>query len=159
MPRRYPKHGQLKYTKKPYRVRNWNEYETALRNRGDLTLWFSEDAFEAWHTPVGSKRGGQQIYSDLAIEAALTVRLAYRLALLQTEGFLVSVSKLLDLSIRVPDHSTLSQRAKQLERMHACSAAANGPVHILIDSTGLKVHSGTPRACRKPGEQSRFVAY
>jgi len=150
MPRRYPKRSQHKYTKKPYRVRNWNEYETALRNRGDLTLWFSQDAIEAWHAPACSKPGGQWIYSDLAIEAALTVRLVYGLALRQTEGFLRSVSMLLDLSIRIPDHSTLSRRSKQLELMHWCSAAVKGPIHILIDSTGLKVHSGNTCASGPP---------
>jgi hypothetical protein len=55
MPRRYPKRSQLTYTKKPYRVRNWHQYETALRNRGDLTLWFSEEAIAAWRAPTSEK--------------------------------------------------------------------------------------------------------
>jgi hypothetical protein len=49
MPNRYPKRSQYKYTKKPYRLRNWPAYESALRKRGDLTLWFSPDAIQAWH--------------------------------------------------------------------------------------------------------------
>ncbi len=73
MPRRYPKRSQFKCTKKPYRVRNWNECELALQDRGGLTLWFSEEAIQVWHTPAGSKSGGQHIYSDLAIKAALTI--------------------------------------------------------------------------------------
>jgi hypothetical protein len=44
MPYRYPKRSQYKYTKKCYRVRNWPEYESALRERRELTLWFSEEA-------------------------------------------------------------------------------------------------------------------
>ena len=110
MPYRYPKRSQYKYTKKPYRVRNWPAYETAVRKRGELTLWFSEEAIEAWHAPASGKPGGRRIYSDLAIEAALTVRTVYRLGLRQTEGFLRSVSALLNLEIRIPDHSTLSRR-------------------------------------------------
>jgi len=87
MPRRYPKRSQLKYTRNPYRVRNWSEYETGLRKRGELTLWFSENAIEAWHASANMEPGGQRIYSDLAIETALTVRTVYGLALRQTEGF------------------------------------------------------------------------
>ncbi len=105
---RYPKRSQHKYTKKPYRLRNWPGYERALRRRGDLTLWFSEEALRAWHAPAGSKPGGQRIYSDLAIETALTVRSVYHLALRQTEGFLESLSVRLGLNLRIPDHTTLS---------------------------------------------------
>lgn len=142
MPHCYPKRSQYKYTKKPYRVRNWREYETALRKRGELTLWFSEEVIQAWHAPAGSRPGGQRIYSDLAIETALTVRAVYRLGLWQTEGFLRSVCTLLALNIRIPDHSTLSRRSKQLDGVPVRTAGANEAVHILIDSTGLKVHSG-----------------
>ncbi len=74
------------------RVRNWPVYEAALRMRGELTLWFSEEAVEAWHAPASGKPGGQRIYSDLAIETALVVRAVYHLGLRQTEGFLRSAS-------------------------------------------------------------------
>ena len=141
MRHRYPKRSQLKYTKQRYRVRNWSAYEAGLRKRGDLTLWFSEEAIAAWRAPTGEKPGGQPVYSDLAIEAALTVRLVYGLALRQTEGFLRSVSRLLGLDLRIPDHTTLSRRSKDLDIKLYASAKA-GPIDILIDSTGLRVHSG-----------------
>ena len=141
MTRRYPKRSQLKYTKQRYRVRNWPEYEAGLRKRGDLTVWFSEEAIAAWRAPIGEKPGGQPVYSDLAIEAALTIRLVYGLALRQTEGFLRSVSALLDLRLRIPDHSTLSRRSKGLN-VRICPSARKGPVYVIIDSTGLRVHSG-----------------
>jgi len=143
MSRCYPKRSQRKYTKKSYRIRNWPEYETALRQRGELTLWFCDDAIEAWHAPTGAKPGGQRIYSDLAIETALIVRAVYGLALRQTEGFLRSVSALLSLRIRIPDHSTLSRRSSKLERIRLGAGSPEGPIHILIDSTGLKMHRGT----------------
>ncbi len=146
MPYRYPKRSQYKYTKKPYRVRNWPAYETALRKRGELMLWFSEEAIEAWHAPASGKPGGRRIYSDLAIETALTVRAVYHLGLRQTEGFLRSVSALLRLNIHIPDHSTLSRRSMTLAPVQisptGVNAGSDGPVHILIDSTGLKVHRG-----------------
>jgi hypothetical protein len=141
MGQRYPKRTQLKYTKQRYRVRNWRDYEAGLRKRGDLTLWFSEAAIAAWRAPTGEKPGGQPVYSDLAIEAGLTVRLVYGLALRQTEGFLQSLSTLLELGLRIPDHTTLSRRSKDLN-VRAPVSANDGPLHIMIDSTGLRVHSG-----------------
>jgi len=87
--------------------------------------------------------GGQQLYSDAAIEAALTVRLVYGLALRKTEGFLRSITKLLHLNIEIPDHSTLSRRSAKLPRRNVGSVAATDSVHILIDSTGLKMHRGS----------------
>jgi len=143
VPQIYPQRNQLKYTKKPYRVRNWREYEAGLCKRGDLTIWFSADALRDWHPPVGAKPGGQRRYSDTAIETALTVRAVYGLALRQTEGFLRSVARLLQLDIEIPDHSTLSRRSSTLRAHVPNMGNADGPVHILIDSTGLKAHRGS----------------
>ena len=95
----------------------------------------------AWQAPTGAKPGGQPIYSDLAIEVALTVRLVYGLPLRQTEGFLRSILTLLNLGLRIPDHTTLSRRSKRLN-VPVPSPADPGPVPIIIDSTGLRVHSG-----------------
>jgi len=77
MPQKYPHRNQLKYKRKRYRVRNWKEYEAGLRTRGDLTIGFSDEALRDWQPPVGGKSGGQRRYSDIAIEAALTVRAGY----------------------------------------------------------------------------------
>ena len=98
---------------------NWREYEAGPRTRGHLTPRFSEEA----------------------IEAGSTVRLVYGLALRQTEGFLQSISKLLDLGLRIPDHTTLSRRSKSLN-VRAPLSTDDGSLHIMIDSTGLRVHSG-----------------
>jgi DDE family transposase len=131
----------VKYTKQKYRVRNWRLYEAGLRKRGDLTLWFSEEAIAAWRAPTGEKPGGQLVYSNLAVEAGLTVRLVYGLALRQTEGFFQSISTLLNLGLGIPDHTTLSRRSKDLN-LRVSVSANDGPLHIIIDSTGLRVHSG-----------------
>jgi hypothetical protein len=76
---RHPKY------KTAYRVKNWAAYDKALRDRGDIMLWISQDAIDAWTPPQTGKRGAQPLYSDLAIETALTLRLLFRLALRQTE--------------------------------------------------------------------------
>ena len=68
---------------------------------------------------------------------ALTLRAVFRLALRQTEGLIGSILQLLDLDLPVPDHSTLSRRAETLEVPRA--KAGSAPVHLLVDSTGLKL--------------------
>ncbi|MDH3598411.1 MAG: transposase [Candidatus Tectomicrobia bacterium] len=102
--KRHPKY------KTSYRVRNWPEYDKALRDRGDITLWISQDAIEAWTPAQTGTRGGQRVYSDLAIQTALTLRLLFHLPLRQTEGFLHSVLTLIGLALPCPDHTTLSRR-------------------------------------------------
>jgi len=56
------------------------EYEAGLRNRGSLTVWFSNEAIAAWKGLPSGKQGGQLRYSELAIETALTLRVVFRLA-------------------------------------------------------------------------------
>ena len=52
---------------------------------------------------------------------------------------------LLGVDCRVPDHTTLSRRARKLGKLPICSAAGKRPVHILVDTTGLNVHVGNLR--------------
>ena len=69
-PMQSPKRPQYKYAKSRYRVKNWGEYEAGLRRRGDLTVWLSDEALDAWRVPPSGKPGGQRRYADIAIEAA-----------------------------------------------------------------------------------------
>ncbi|WP_425485352.1 IS5 family transposase [Azospirillum oleiclasticum] len=103
-----------------------------------LTVWFSDEAVERWRAETRSTPGGQRTYSDLAILTALMLRAVYRLALRQTEGLLASLAQLLGLDLAVPDHSTLSRRAKTVT-VPAAPATANEPVCLLVDSTGVKL--------------------
>jgi hypothetical protein len=100
--------------KQRYRVTNWAEYDAALRQRGTLTIWFTEEAIAAWRAEPRRTRGGQPHDSGLAIRTALTLRAVFRLALRQTEGLIGSILQLLGLDLAVPDHSTLSRRAETL---------------------------------------------
>src|SRR4051812_7607951 len=85
---------------------NWAEYDAALRQRGSLTVWFTDEAIAAWHAEPRTTPGGQPHYSDLAITTALTLKAVFRLALRQTEGLIGSVIRLLGLDLAVPDHTT-----------------------------------------------------
>jgi hypothetical protein len=120
-----------------HRVTNWSEYDAALRRRGSLTVWFSEEAIAAWCAEPRTTRGGQPRYSALAIATALTLRTVFRLALRQTQGLIGSVIHLLGLDLAVPDHSTLSRRAERLAVARPPSSAE--PMHLLVDSTGLNL--------------------
>jgi hypothetical protein len=62
----------------------------------------------------------------------------FRLALRQTEGLIGSILRLLGLDLAIPDHSTLSRRAETLEVPIPCQSS-RGPVHLLVDSTGLRL--------------------
>ena len=116
---------------------NWAAYDIALRQRGSLTVWFTEAAIAAWKAEPRCTRGGQPRYSALAITTALTLRAVFRLALRQTEGLIASLLRLLGLDLAAPDHSTISRRGETLpvSRPRAGSEA----VHLLVDSTGLKL--------------------
>ncbi|MGI4801030.1 MAG: transposase [Janthinobacterium lividum] len=121
--------------KQRYRVTNSAACDAALRQRGSLTVWFTGAAIAAWKAEPRTTRGGQSRYSALAIATALTLRSVFRLALRQTEGLIGSIIALLGLDLAVPDHTTLSRRAESLDVV--CPRPGSGPVHLLVDSTGL----------------------
>ena len=139
---KYPKRNQYKHAKSQYRVRNWPEYEAGLQKRGDLTVWLSDTALDAWQAPASGKPGGQRRYADLAIEATLTIGMVFHLPLRQTEGFIRSLVHLLELGLPIPDHTTLSRRLKKLNGIRLRRLPTDRPIHLLIDSTGLRVHVG-----------------
>jgi hypothetical protein len=119
-------------------VTNWAEYDAALRQRGSLTVWFTAEAIESWKAAARTTPGGQPHYSDLAITTALMLRTVFRLALRQTEGLIGSILHLLGLDLAVPDHSTLSRRARTVT-LPRRPRSTGGALHLLVDSTGLKL--------------------
>src|SRR5215210_6469345 len=137
------------------RVTNWAEYDAALRQRRSLTVWFTDEAVAAWHAEPRTTRGGQPHYSSLAITTALTLRAVFRLALRQTEGLIGAILRLLGLALSVPDHSTLSRRAETLEVPCPRSGSGSGPVHLLVDSTGLRLCGPGEWLVEKHGSRTR----
>jgi len=130
--------------KKKYRVTNWPEYDRALRNRGDITLWLSHSAIKAWTPKPKGSQGRQQKYSDLAIETVLTLRLLFHLPLRQAEGFVHSLFQLMKLRLPVPDHTTLSRRGCSLKPILQPQTKPGQPTHLIVDSTGLSIHGEGP---------------
>ena len=127
--------------KKQYCVRNWSDYNEGLVQRGSITFWFDEEVISEWHKlKQAPSRGRPRLYSDTAIECALTLRSLFRLPLRATEGLIKSLLLLGKLPLLAPDYTTLCKRQKALEVKipRYCTKAGEG-MHIVIDSTGLKV--------------------
>jgi len=151
MPHKHNDDRRHHIPKMAFKVRNWPEYEAGLRRRGSLTLWMEDAALDHWQT-VGPE--GQARYTDAAIQTMLMVRAAFKLAYRQTEGLMASVITLMDLTISAPDHSPISRRAPGLVVIQP-DTMPHGPLHLLIDSTGLKVYGAGQWLEAKHGAKSR----
>jgi hypothetical protein len=125
-----------------------------LRQRGSLTVWFTDEAIAAWQAEARTTPGGQPYYSALAITTALTLRAVFSLALRQTEGLIGSIIDLLGLDLAVPDHSTLSRRARTLH-VPLRRRLGTGPLHLLVDSTGVKLGGAGEWLVEKHGTSRR----
>ncbi len=150
MPHKFNDAHRDKFEKARYRVTNASEYNESLRRRGDLTVWVADDVAKNWSSPPRKTRGGQPLYSDLAIEICLSLRVVFRLPLRQTQGFMRSIAKLMDLNLLVPDFSTLSRRGKGLKIASNQRVSAQ-PITLIVDSTGLQMHGGNDWCAKKYG--------
>ena len=140
MPYKHNLNKRHKFKKSKYKVTNTAEYNESLRNRGDITIWFSEEAIANWHPKKDSgKRGRPQKYSKLSIDTCLMLRQVYHLPLRQTEGFMRSLIKLMGLCIKAPDYTCVSKRSASLKLERLVDNTKTGS-HIIVDSTGLKVY-------------------
>ena len=141
-----------------HQVTNWAAYDASLRQRGSLTGWFTDDAIQSWKAEPRTTRGGQRWYSPVAILTGLTLRAVFRLALRQTEGLIGSIIELLGLALAVPDHTTMCRRTETLEVPQLkCSGDARyaEPVHLLVDSTGVKLFGSGEWLLEKHGTKTR----
>ncbi|MBV9516437.1 MAG: IS5 family transposase [Mycobacteriaceae bacterium] len=78
----------------------------------------------------------------------------YDAALRQTEGLIGSIVRLLGLDLAIPDHSTLSRRAETLQ-VFPGPRSGTEPVHLLVDSTGLKLCGSGEWLVEKHGTRTR----
>jgi hypothetical protein len=143
-----------------HKVTNWAADEAGLRQRGSLTVWFSEEAVAAWAAAPRTTRGGQPLYSPLAILTALSLRAVFCLAHRQAEGLIGSIIGPLGLTLRVPDHTTLSRRSSSVAvprpQLNTIGAGDDvRPLHLLVDSTGLKLCGAGEWLVEKHGSRTR----
>jgi hypothetical protein len=140
--------------KRRYRIRNWRDYNSALVRRGSLTLWVEQGVVNRWRdTASPVRRGRRRFYSDLAITCALTLREVYRLPLRSTQGLISSVLRLLGSDSPAPHYSTLSRRAATLEVK--LPRLSSGPLHVAVDSTGVKLYGEGEWKVRLHGQEKR----
>lgn len=124
-----------KFVPPTYRTKNWPEYNKALKQRVSLTIWFNPEV--TWKAEPAGKGGRQPRYSNAAIQACLTQKILFGMPLRQTTGFVESLLKLVALDWEVPNLSTLCRRQKTLS-VAIPYHGSKGPLHLLIDSTGIK---------------------
>lgn len=139
-----------------YKIKNWSQYNKALVNRGNVTVWFDQATVQAWQacTPAPT-RGRPHQYSNLAIECALTFRSLFHLPLRATQGFLEGLVSLLQLNLPIPDYTTLCRRAQNLEISLKSNIRKGKAIDIVIDSTGLKIYGEGEWKVRVHGKQQR----
>ena len=155
MPNKHNASRRHHIPKMKFKVKNWAEYDAGLRRRGSLTLWVTPEVLSGWQAARRTTPGGQSRYSELAIETGMMLRLAFHLALRQTEGLMTSIFGLLGVILSAPDHSTLSRRARTMKSISKGCFLPDGPIHLLIDSTGLKVFGAGEWLQEKHGAKAR----
>src|ERR1035437_6245836 len=101
-------------SKMKFSVKNWAEYDAGLRHRGSLTLWITAEVLDGWQAARRTTPGGQPSYSELAIETGMMLRLAFHLALRQTEGLMASIFGLLKGPRSAPNHGTGGGRERKI---------------------------------------------
>jgi Transposase DDE domain len=146
-------------TKKVNRARNWRNYNEALVQRGSITFWFSEDVIKNWHVnDSSSRRGRPRKYSDIAITCGLTLKAVFKLTFRAVEGFVRSLMKQLKISAETPDYSLLCKRQKTLAvKLPRKNLQAREGIHILVDTSGLKVFGEGEWKVRQHGYAKRRV--
>ena len=132
MPHKFNAKRRDKFTAARYRVTNWRDYNEALRGRGDVTVWFDDGVAGTWRAERRKDRGGQPVYSDVAIEVCLTLRSVFRLPLRQAQGLVRSLLRLMDLELPAPDYSTLSRRSKGLKIVQDGSGT-DGAITLIVE--------------------------
>jgi hypothetical protein len=93
------------------------------------------EALSEWQAPRRRPRRGQHRYSALAIETALTPGLVFGLRLHAAEGLLESVLQLMGLTLGVPNHTTLSRRARDADQSMMWQSCAISSGDFLTQGT------------------------
>ena len=135
-----------------YRTTNWSCYTAALRKRGSLLIWLDKEM--TWLAPHDGSPGRPAVFSDAAIQFCLSIKILFKLPLRQTTGMVASLLKLAELDWAVPDYTTLCRRQKTLV-VQIPYRRADGPLNLLVDSTGIKFLGDGEWQARKHGVQGR----
>lgn len=158
VPKKPKKAKKSQSAKETYRLSNWPEYNKALITRGFVTLWLSEDTLANWYYQGSRAAGGQFRYSDGCIQAALALKAIFRLAFRQTQGLIQSMLAIMKMNLQVPSYTQLCRRQAKVVAFSApvpCEDSTVEALHIVIDSTGLKVYGEGEWKVKKHGTHKR----
>lgn len=147
---------KVENTKSSYRIKNWSTYNASLKHRGRITLYMTQEAIESWHGQKTGKRGGQYVYSDVAIETVLLLKSVYQLAYRQTQGLVEDLFVRLGLQLEVPSYTQVCRRAKTVE-VPLYQIPSKRGMDLVIDSTGIKVYGEGEWKVRKHGYGKRRI--
>ena len=134
--------------------RSWHDYNKSLIQRGNLSVWITDELVEQWQAPQFKGRGAPNKYSELAIKTILELKFLFNLTLRAAQGLFQSLFSLLKIDLPVPHYSTLSRRLRKLES-DLESDNTNEPISIAIDSSGLKVYGEGEWKLRAHGYSKR----
>jgi hypothetical protein len=138
------------------RERDWPHINRELKQRGDLTVWIDTTAEAFWEKPPATGKPGRPArYHDTAIITMLTIGAVYGMQLRQSEGFVRSLFRLMELPLSVPDYTTISRREEKLDIILPRRARPGEPIHVVIDSTGLKIYGAGEWHMYKHGLRKR----
>jgi hypothetical protein len=135
-----------------YRTTNWSSYTASLCKRGSLLIWLEKNM--TWLAPPDGSPGRPAVFSAAAIQSCLTIKVLFKLPLRQTTGMVASLLKLAGLDWAVPDYTTLCRRQKTLA-VQIPYRRADGPLNLLVDSTGIKFLGDGEWQARKHGIEGR----
>lgn len=135
-----------------YRTTNWSDYNAALKRRGSLEVWF--DPNMDWLSKRCGRLGRPMRFSDSAIEFCLTLKMLFNLPLRQVTGLVASLIKMAGLDWPVPDYTTLCRRQKTLT-VELGGRTNSGGLHLMVDSTGIKMTGEGEWKTRKHGASYR----
>jgi hypothetical protein len=135
----------------------WSDYNKSLCNRGNLFVWVCEDFLKVLNDPTPEeprKRGRPVLYKDSLIELVLNIRYVLGLPLRQVTGLCQSLFPRMSIPIDLPDYTTLCRRGKKLSLQIGLKHKGK-PVHLALDSTGLKVYGEGEWKVRQHGVGKR----
>ncbi len=146
MPNKYPQKKGWSLPKQNYKLHNWPQYNQALRQRGSIEFWVSDEAIEKWYeiNRVYDGTGTPKKFTDFSIIVCHEIRQVYKLSLRQCEGFINSIFDLMKVPIVCPDYSCLSKRLSLLNinspryKKESHHKNSNSISAMTIDSSGLQ---------------------
>jgi IS5 family transposase len=142
-----------------YQTHNWNQYNMALIQRGNISFWIDQETLDNWRNEQKTgKKGASNTYADVAILLCLTFRVLWKMPLRQTQGFVMGLFSMMKLDLQVPHYTTLCRRMPALD-VPLLPKTSNEPIHVVIDSTGVKVYGEGEWKVKWHGKSKRRTWY